>query len=181
MSTKRGLTSMQEIFPALGSDWQEVGKKRQGTTASGSTSSNTVWGKPTPAPAQAPSSNPPASSDPPTAQPSRANGKSSKAPSVSGSVHGDSDHQADPHALAMGAFDAPQKPKKKADSVDSGPTSAANGIAAAPSSSRPDNTNMTSTGMLTYITVMTLERPGKGASCDSLNGVCCFVAWHISM
>ena len=142
---------MQEIFPALGSDWQEVGKKRQGTAASGSTSSNTVWGKPTPIPARTPSSNPPASLDPPVAQPSRANGKSSKAPSVSGSVHGDSDHQADPHALATGAFDAPKKPKNKADSVASGPTTFTNGIAAAPSSSKPDNTNMTTTGMLPQV------------------------------
>lgn len=138
---------LQEIFPALGSDWQEVSKKRRDAVASGGTSSNTVWGKPTTAPAKAPSSNPPASSDPPTTQPPRqpmTNGRSSRPLSANGSVHGEQELQPDPSALATGAFDAPKKDRRRPDSAehystDSGGASAANGFAAAPSSSKPAN------------------------------------------
>lgn len=122
---------LQEIFPALGTDWQAVGKKRRDAlpAAGPSTSNTTSWAKAAAPQSKPPSSPPLAPSDPPVAQPPRpplADTASASTGNGNG-VQEQHELQADPNALATGAFDAPTKAKKRPQAREPNEGAAANG------------------------------------------------------
>ncbi|DBA93101.1 TPA: hypothetical protein ACH3X2_003422 [Trebouxia sp. C0005] len=122
-------STSEEIFPALGSDWQQVpGKKRRDAFDPNAQSAGGAWvraagappGKaPTPSPAASEAPLPaaaatasralePASSHDQQNRPQRANG-------------GQAELRADPAALANGAYDAPTKKGRQADAAHLSP------------------------------------------------------------
>ncbi|KAL3150536.1 hypothetical protein ABBQ32_000352 [Trebouxia sp. C0010 RCD-2024] len=118
----------EELFPALGSEWQQVSKKKgREPFDPNAPSAGGAWArtpstppKPPPAPAAEPTAVAPR---PPDQQPPQE--RSNRTINTNGLARSSEELRADPNALANGAFDAPSKPNKgrKAEAVPGGPSS----------------------------------------------------------
>lgn len=134
-SSQGEASTSEEIFPALGSDWQQVpGKKRREAFDPTAPSAGGAWlraaGMPIkPSPASTPASEEPASSsaaDATTSRPSEpvsSHDGQSRPPTVNGMSHEQEELRADPAALANGVYDAPTKKGKQAEAASGGPSS----------------------------------------------------------
>ncbi|KAL0053072.1 hypothetical protein WJX82_000472 [Trebouxia sp. C0006] len=159
----------EEIFPALGSDWQQVpGKKRRDAFDPSSQSAGGAWVRAAGAPpVKPPTPSPAASEAPPPAAAATASASShdrqNRPQSVNGISGGQEELRADPAALANGAYDAPTKKGRQAEATHLSPQSTA-------PSSRPSGSAQAA--QLAHLPQMQAEqqklREGAAAIADEL-------------
>ncbi|DBA79211.1 TPA: hypothetical protein ACH3X1_009027 [Trebouxia sp. C0004] len=128
-------STSEEIFPALGSDWQQVpGKKRRDAFDPSAQSAGGAWVRAAAPPVKAPTPSPAASEAPPlaaaatasrTLEPASSHDRQNRPQSANGISGGQEELRADPAALANGAYDAPTKKGRQAEAAHLSPQATA--------------------------------------------------------